>query len=155
MMSRILGGDAGSRMWMRLREHEGLSYGVGCQVSASAFEDVGWFGGFAIVAPKNLSKAKTSLVDEIQNIANGVDDKELQRVKAAWSKELDTYLSDDAVVTALLARQAFHGRTMEFSAQQRTKVNAVTTADVQRVAKQFLVPGKLLLVDAGDVAKSK
>ncbi len=155
MMSRILGGDAGSRMWMRLREHEGLSYGVGCQVAASAFDDVGWFGGFAIVAPQNLSKAKASLVDEIQNIANGVDDKELQRVKAAWSKELDTYLSDDAVVTALLARQAFRGRTMEFSAQQRTKVNAVTTADVQRVAKQFLLPGKLLLVDAGDVAKSK
>ena len=155
MMSRILGGDAGSRMWMRLREHEGLSYGVGCEVSASAFDDFGWFGGFAIVAPQNLAKAKASLLDEIQNIANGVDDKELQRVKTAWSKELDTYLSDDDAVTSLLARQTFRGRTLEYTAQLRAKINAVTTADVQRVAKQFLVTGKLLLVDAGDVAKSK
>ncbi len=155
MMSRILGGDAGSRMWMRLREHEGLSYGVGCQVVASALDDFGWFSGFAIVAPQNLSKAKTSLLDEIQKIANGVDDKELQRVKAAWSKELDTDLSSDDVVTTLLAHQAFRGRTMGYEEQLRTKINAVTTADVQRVAKQFLVPGKLLLVDAGDVAKSK
>src|SRR5262249_22580702 len=58
MMSQVLGGDAGSRAWMRLREKEGLSYGVSTWAYADAFDPVGGFGGFAIVAPQNLAKAK-------------------------------------------------------------------------------------------------
>src|SRR5204863_3149786 len=65
MVGQILGGDTGARIWMRLREAEGLSYGSGAWTEAGTLDDVASFGAYAIVAPQNLAKAKASLLDEI------------------------------------------------------------------------------------------
>ncbi len=155
MASQVLGGDTGSRAWMRLREKEGLSYGVQTWAFAGALDDSGGFGGYAIVAPQNLAKAKASLLEEIQKIVSGpVDDKELQRAKDAWIKEQDTSLSNDNYVVGMLARELYHGRTTDFTKQLRAKIAALTPADVVRVAKKLLDPKRLVIVDAGDQAKA-
>ena len=156
MMSQVLGGDASSRTWMRLREKEGLSYGVATWAYADSFDPVGGFGGYAIVAPQNLAKAKSSLLEEIEKMINGkVTDDELRRAKETWIKEQDTSLSSDSTVVGMLARQTFTGRTMEYSKQLRDKIRAVTPADVARVAKKYLDPKRLVIIDAGDQSKQK
>jgi zinc protease len=156
MLSQVLGGDTGSRAWTRLRENEGLSYGVATWASADADDAVGQLGGYAIVAPQNLAKAKASLLDEIQKIAgNRITDNELKRAKDAWIKDQDTSLSNDNYVVQLLASQTFHGRTTEFTKQLRGKIQAVTVADVERVAKKYLDPKRLTVVDAGDTSKAR
>jgi zinc protease len=156
MLSQVLGGDTGSRLWFRLREHEGLSYGVGTWSYADALDEAGGFGGYAIFAPQNLGKAKTSLREEIAKIATGkVEDKELQHAKDAWIKEQDTNLSDDDYVMQMLSQQLFHGRTAEFTKELRAKIQAVTPADVDRVAHKWFDPKRLVFVDAGDHAKEK
>jgi zinc protease len=156
MLSQVLGGDTGSRAWMRLREHEGLSYGVATWASADAEDAVGTIGGYAIVAPANLSKAKASLLDEIQKMVTGkVTAAELDRAKASWIKEQDTSLSNDNYVVSLWTRALFHGRTTEFTKSLRTKIQALTPADIERVAKKWLDPKRFTVVDAGDSSKSK
>jgi zinc protease len=152
----VLGGDTGSRIWMRLREKEGLSYGAGAWTFGGVLDDAGGFGGYAIVAPQNLAKAKASLLEEINRIVTAkVADDELARAKDGWIKQQDTSLSNDTYVTTMLALQTFRGRTTAESQQLRDKVRAVTTADVERVARRYLQPGKLVIVDAGDQAKAK
>jgi zinc protease len=156
MMSQVLGGDLGSRAWMRLREHEGLSYGVATWAYADAFDGAGGFGGFAIVAPQNLSKAKASLLDEIGKISSGkISAAELQHAKDTWLKEQDTSLSNDGYVTRMLGESLYRGRTAEFAKQLRAKIAALTTGEVERVAQKRLEPKRLVVVDAGDASKAK
>ena len=156
MLSQVLGGDASSRAWMRLREKEGLSYGVATWAFADAFDSVGGFGGYAIVAPQNLAKAKAAMLEEIGKMLTGkVTAEELKRAKDTWIKEQDTGLSDDGFVVQLLSRQSFRGRTNAFTKELRAKVQAVTADDIARVAKRYLDPKRLVIIDAGDLAKQQ
>lgn len=141
---------------MRLRENEGLSYDVATWASADAFDSVGGFGGYAIMAPQNLGKAKASVLEEIGKITTGgVTDEELERAKDTWIREQDTGLSNDGIVTEMLATQAYRDRTTVYMKELRAKIQAVTPADITRVAKKYLDPKRLVIVDAGDVAKER
>ncbi len=154
LIGQALGGDSGSRIWQRVREKEGLSYGAGVWTYAGTLDDVGGFGGYAIVAPQNVAKAKASMLDEIGKMATGaISAEELARAKAAWVKGQDTDLSNDTYVASMLVNQTFYGRTTEFTRDLRAKVAAVTPDDVARVAKKHLHPDKLVVVDAGSPAK--
>jgi zinc protease len=155
MTSQVLGGGAASRAWMRLREHEGLSYGVGTWAYADSIDEVGGFGGYAIVAPQNLAKAKASLFEEFDRMTQApVSDKELQMAKDLWINQQDTSLANDRDLVQRLSQQAFLGRTTAFDKELREKVKAVTPDDIARVAKKHLERGRLIVVDAGDAAKS-
>jgi zinc protease len=155
MVGQVLGGDTGSRLWMRVREKEGLSYGVGAWTSADDEDATGSFGAYAIVAPANMNKAKASILEEINKIAAGdVTEAELARAKDGYAKQEDTNLSNDGYVRGQLGRNAYLGRTMAWHQALRAKVAAVTVADVARVAKKYLDPKKLVVVAAGDLAKA-
>jgi zinc protease len=155
LVGHILGGDASSRLWMRLREKEGLSYGAGAYTQAEAEDDLGSFGAYAIVAPQNLAKAKASMLEEINKIVTGkVAADELARAKESWIKDQDTNLSNDGYVAFLLRRQAYLGRTTAEEKALRQKLQAVTPADLERVARKHLQPSKLVIVDAGDSSKA-
>jgi zinc protease len=150
LVGQALGGDSGSRIWQRLREKEGLSYGSGAWTYAGVLDDTGGFGGHAIVAPQNVAKAKASMLDEIQKMATGtISPEELARAKAAWLKGQDTELSSDTYVASMLANQTYYGRTTEITRSLRAKISAVTVEDFARVAKKYLHPDKLVIVDAG------
>ncbi len=154
LIGQALGGDSGSRIWQRVREKEGLSYGAGVWTYAGTLDDVGGFGGYAIVAPQNVAKAKASMLDEIGKMATGaISAEELARAKAAWVKGQDTDLSNDTYVASMLANQTFYGRTTEFTRGLRAKVAAVTAEDIARVAKKHLHPDKLVVIDAGSPTK--
>ena len=43
----------------------------------------------------------------------------------------------------------------DFTKQLRGKIQGVTSADVERVAKKWLDPKRLTIVDAGDMSKAK
>ncbi|MFT3693145.1 MAG: pitrilysin family protein [Kofleriaceae bacterium] len=152
--NEVLGGYGGSRLWMRVREHEGLSYGVYSFVRVGALDDRSEFMGQAIVAPQNLAKAKASIMDELRKLSAAPPTaSELQKAKDAWQKTVDTDLSDDRYETEMLVRQTEYARTTDFVKQLEQKIRAVTAADVQRVAKKYLDPKRLILIDAGDSSK--
>ena len=111
--NQVLGGDSGARLYMRLRETEGLSYDVHSSVWGGELDDAGGFHGTAIVAPQNLAQAQASFLDEIARLATGADRStaELERAKDAWLKDRDTSLSDDAYVVTLLGGQLYDQRT--------------------------------------------
>jgi zinc protease len=151
ILGQILGGDLGSRLWMRVREAEGLSYGIGASISADAFDPVGAALGRAIVAPQNADRAMASITDEIKKAAAGtVSAEELTRAKAAWSKMLDTDLSNDEFVSETLLEGLHEKRTLMWWKDFRTKVQAVTAEDIARVAKAHIAPDAFVLVKAGD-----
>jgi zinc protease len=154
LLGKILGSDTASRIWMRVREKEGLSYGAGAYMGADSIDEVGETDAQAIVAPQNADKALASILDEYKKAATGaVTAEELARVKGAWTKELDTNLSNDRYVAGLLAEGLFLKRTLAWTNDLRAKINAVTADDIARVAKKYLHPEKLVVIKAGDFSK--
>jgi predicted Zn-dependent peptidase len=75
-------------------------------------------------------------------------------VKDTWNKELDTSLGSDRYVAAMLQRQLYVGRSMDVVRKLRATVQALTAADIARVAKR-LDPARVTVVDAGDQTKAK
>ncbi len=154
--AQLLGGYTGSRLWMRLRETEGLSYGVGVTAHAGSTDDAGGFDGYAIVAPQNLAKAKASLVEEFTNLATKpVPSDELARAVTSWIKQEDTSLSDDAYQLELLVTDLYRDRTPAFERELRAKIQAVTPADITRVARKYYDAKRLTIVDAGTQPEAK
>mgnify|MGYP000816136521 FL=1 len=75
----ILGGGTGlsNRLVDRLRQKEGLSYGVGSRVMLPKFGDRAFWSLFAITAPQNLARAELCAREEIARILkDGVTEKE-------------------------------------------------------------------------------
>jgi zinc protease len=54
----IIGGDEKSRLWVRIREREGLSYGVNSSFRAGQQERYGSFAAVASVKPENAAKVE-------------------------------------------------------------------------------------------------
>jgi zinc protease len=154
IMNQIVGGDLGSRIWMRVREKEGLSYGAGTWFSPDSFDPASALGSYAIVAPQNADRAQASLLDELGKASTTpVTQEELGRAKGVWLKKLDTDLSNDAAVVSMLVGDLETKRTFVWTKELRTKIEAVTAEDVSRVAKKYLRSDRLMVVKAGDFTK--
>ena len=91
MASQIFGGSTGSRLWMRLRERDGFSYGVWGGLYPGDEDPVGNLVMGAILAPQNLAKARAAFAEEITRLRDqGVtaDEVALSRFgTGAWSAE--------------------------------------------------------------------
>ena len=62
------GGFLNSRLAVRIRQKEGISYGVGSNFGASALDESGTFNAFAIYAPQNVAKLEMAFKEEIQKV---------------------------------------------------------------------------------------
>ncbi len=156
VLGQVLGGDNASRVWQRLREKGGLSYGAYAWTFADAQDEVGGVGAEAIVAPQNAAKAKAALVEELAKLATSSFTKaEVEEAKISHLKSEETEWSSDRSVLGTLARGLVIGRTYKHSTELRAKISAVTVADVERVAKKYIHPERLIVIEVGDQAKAK
>ncbi len=155
VLGRVFGEGSGSRVWMRLREREGLSYGAGGWTWAATLDEVGGLTGSAIVAPSNLARARASMVAEVETLASGVvTAAELAAAKASWTRALATNLASDDYVAAVFVEDLFVGRTLEWRRQLDARVQAVTFDELATVARALVKPADLIVVEAGDMAKT-
>ena len=84
----ILGDSPTSRLWERLRQKEGLSYGVGSFFRPNSFEANSRFGVYAIFAPENLDKVRTGFAEEIASaLKDGFTDVEVKNAKEGLMQE--------------------------------------------------------------------
>ncbi|MBL8626769.1 MAG: insulinase family protein [Myxococcales bacterium] len=154
--SQIFGGSTGSRLWMRLRERDGFSYGVWGGIFAGDEDPVGQVVMSAILAPQNLAKARAALVEEVARLRDqGVTDDEVAVARTALREQEDNALADDGNLVGMLRRDRYLGRDLGWRKARRAAIAQVTAADVTRVIQQYLVPDQLVWVEAGDLAKAK
>jgi zinc protease len=156
LASQILAGSTGSRLWMRLREQDGLSYGVWGGLFPGDLDPAGQVMTGAILAPQNLARGKAALLEEIDRaIAAGVTGAELDAARKGWIDQQDNLFADDAALARTLVVDRRLGRDFGWYARQRAALAKVTAGDVGRAFKTYLTPGRLIFVLAGDQAKAK
>ncbi len=154
MVNRVLGGSGTSRLWVRVRETEGLSYGVRSYFTASPLDPRADLTVSAMVNPANMPKLKATIAEEISKLTtDGVSLDELDRAKKAWLDQQTVVRTQDQALAGLLARDLHADRTIRHQADLEQKIRALTPDQVTDAARKYLDPKHLIIVTAGDFTK--
>ncbi len=149
------GGFLNSRLAVRVRQKEGLSYGVGSQFNASSLDKVGTFMVYAIYAPENLSKLDAAIREELQKaISEGFTPEEIQAAKSGWLQSRQVSRAQDAELAGKLSGYQFLNRKLAWDEALEKQVAALTPEQIKAAFQRHLDVSKLSIVKAGDFAKA-
>lgn len=150
----ILGAGAlSSRLGDRIRQKEGLSYGVGSTLSASSLYPRATITLYAIYNPANLDRLTTGIQQEISKVLeSGVTQKELDEARKGYLQRLEVSRTDDGNLSQILEGTLLAGRTMKYFSQQEAAIQELTPEKIRDVMRKHIDPEKFLTVVAGDWA---
>jgi zinc protease len=148
-------GSLSSRLGNRVREKDGLSYGVGTGLQVPAVDDRALFYVYAICNPDNMPKVEQAIREEFDLLLKeGVTAAELDAAKQGFLQSEQVGRTEDNQLAAIISESLDAGRTLKYQADLEASVLKVTPEDVLRVCRKYLDPKKLVIVEAGDFRKS-
>jgi len=152
LMHTILGANASSRLFMNLREHKGYTYGAYSNLDARRL--AGTFRATAEVRTAVTGASLHEFFYELDRIRkDAVSDEEITNAKSYLSGvfpiriETQDGLIDQLVNIKMLDLPDDYLRTY------RDQVNAVSTAEIQAVARKYVTPDDAAIVIVGDAAE--
>jgi zinc protease len=147
------GGFLNSRLATRIRQKEGLSYGVGSSISASPFDKYATFTTFAIYAPQNAEKLEAAFKDEIAKmLKDGFTAEEVAAAKSGFLQSRQVSRAQDAELSRRLSSYLYYDRTLAFDAAFEKQIEALTPQQVVEAMRKYIDPSKITIVKAGDFA---
>jgi zinc protease len=150
------GGFLNSRLATRIRQKDGLSYGVGSQFSAGSLDNIGSFFAYAIYAPENVNKLETAYKEEIQKaVTEGFTAEEVAAAKSGWSQQRTVGRAQDGVVANTLNNYLFINRNYTWDEAFEKKVMELTPEQINAAMKKYITLDKMNIIKAGDFAKAK
>ena len=151
MADYLLGVGTGSRLWKRIRESEGLSYGVGTGMSWSAFEPNSSWQGYAIFAPQNRAKVEASFNDEVaKTLKDGFSAKELSEGINSLLAFRRLNRAQDSYLAPTIRENQFLGRTFAREAEVDSLIGKLTLDQVNAALRKYVKPGDFAAAYAGD-----
>jgi zinc protease len=150
IMADILGGGFRSRLVERVRTKMGNAYDIGAGWNAN-YDHPGWFeisGG-----TKSLSTVETfqAIQEEVDRIRTSeVTEEELKTAKDTALNSLVFAYDTRAKTLARMLTYEYYGYPPDFIEQYQKALEAVTRADVLRVAKEHLNPAAFTTVAVGN-----
>jgi zinc protease len=153
--NQILGGSTlASRLGDRVRQREGLSYGISSGFNASAFDRRAGLTISAICNPQNMDKLERAVREELDLLLReGIKPDELASARQGYLQSRRIMRSNDTTLAGLLASALQEGRTLSHHAELEKKIEALTPEKVMEVLRKHLDPKKLVIVCAGDFEK--
>lgn len=152
----VLGGFAESRLFNRLRQQEGLSYGAYSGFSARAQDKVAALSVLAICAPENAEKAQTVMHEEIDRwLTEPIPEEELAAAKQSWDTSQKNSLANDPVVAGELASGLYLGRTMLFDKHINDRIQALSSEDILKALQSAFKKDGFVRIKAGDLKKAE
>ena len=150
------GGFLNSRLATRIRQKEGLSYGVGSQLSANALDQSGRFTAFAIYAPQNVERLEQAFHEEIgRALQDGFTPEEVAKAKDGYLQSRQVSRAQDRELATTLATRTYQNRTLDYDAELERKVAALTPERIAAAGRRHIDPRKFSVVKAGDFANHK
>jgi zinc protease len=147
------GGSLSSRLGDRVRQQEGLSYGIRSGFNAQNLDERAVEYIYAITNPANVGKLKTAIREEFDRLLkDGVTDQELAAAKQGYLQSQQVSRAEDATLAQTLAENLEAGRTMSYYADLEKTINALTPDQVVATLRKRLDPEKFVTVIAGDLA---
>lgn len=154
LLSVILGGSMSSRLFINLRERNGLAYYV--NTITEAYSDSGYLTTQAGVPASKMEKAIKIILEEYKKISKElVPAKELKRAKDMLQGRvlLQMEASDD--LANWYARQAIYRKNIVTPGEMIRKIKAVTPEQIRDLAKRLFVDKNLNLAIIGNLKADK
>jgi zinc protease len=149
VMSAILGGLFNSRLNRKLREEKGYTYGAG-----AGFDMRRGVGPFAVRLAVNTDVTVPAVQDillELEAMRAGPPaTAELQAARDYLVGVFPLRFETPPAVVAAIAGLLIHDLPMDELDRYRPAVEAVSAADVEKAAREHIVPSKLAIVLVGD-----
>ncbi len=136
VLSTLLGGGMSSRLFQEVREKRGLVYSIYSFVSAH--KDGGSFGVYAGTDPDKINELLPVVAEQLHLVTKSVTAEELNRAKAQLRSSL--FMSQESTMSRaekLAFNQLMYNRIVP-NAEILERIEAVTQADIQRLAAQLL-----------------
>ena len=149
VLNTILGGSFTSRLNTNLRETHGYAYGAG-----SSFDmrlSAGPFFATANVQTDKTSESITEFFKELANIGKPISAEELEKAKNYLALGYPSDFETTQDVASKLSELVIYNLPENTFNEYVTKVQAVTAADVERVAKKYVTPDKFAVIVVGDL----
>ena len=137
LLNTVLGEGMSSRLFLNIRERLGLAYDV--HSFTQKHRDTGLLGVYLGVDPKNAAGAVRAVVAEMNNLCDmELPDEELVRAKEFTKGRLRLELESTNGVAFWLAYQELLMGSIKTIEEEVALVEAVTAADIRRVANEVL-----------------
>ena len=150
------GGSLSSRLGDRVRQAEGLSYGIRSMVRARAKDERVDFVIYAITNPMNRDRLINVIREELDLIVDkGVTEEELAAAKVAYLESTRVSRSNDSTLNADLLGTTFNDRTMEYFSKHEANIESATVENVNAAINKYIDPDRLVMAIAGDFAKTE
>jgi len=152
LATKILGGEGANRLQNVLRSEKGLTYGASADMDA--YKLTGSIIAETDTQTSTTGEALRLTIDEFSRLVREpVGERELSGAQAylAGSFPLSIETADDIALQVL--NLLFFDLDVKELETYRDRINAVTSDDIQRVARQFVKPGRLSIVLVGDASQ--
>ena len=150
--NRILGGGPTGRLFEQLREVKSYTYGAYSNFSAVRIP--GSWSASTDVRSEVTDAALTDLLDLVRQMRDvTVPEKELADTKKALIAGFALSLESPNAILQNYIDRYLYKLPADYWDTYPQRIEAITAADVQRVAKKYWSPDKLQIVAVGDAAK--
>lgn len=144
----LFGGSFSSRLNLNLREEHGYTYG------ANSFFDMrlepGPFTAFAGVQTDKTAESLKEFFNEFEAIQKPVGAEELDRARRYEALGLPSGFESTGDISRRLEELLVYNLPDDFFARYVSNIEAVTAADVQRIARTYLAANRMAVVVVGD-----
>ena len=150
VMNEIFAGGFGSRLFQNVRTKLGLAYSVGGSYGAS-YDHPGVFEVSASTKSASTVAAAQAMLDEIGRLKTVPPTAD--ELRKAKEEQLNSFIfrydSPDKTLNEQVTL-AFFGYPKDFLEKYKTGIEAVTAADVSRVANKYIDASKLAILVVGN-----
>ena len=151
LMHTVLGANASSRLFMNLREEKGYTYGA--YTNLDARRTAGTFRATAEVRTPVTGDSLKEFFYELDRIRTDlVSEKEINDAKSYLTGVFPIRLETQEGLTDQLVQIKMLNLPNDYLQHYRDRVQAVTVAEIQRVASKYVKPDEAAVIVVGDGA---
>ncbi|MEA5445289.1 pitrilysin family protein [Gammaproteobacteria bacterium AB-CW1] len=151
----IGGGFLSSRLAERIRNQEGISYGVGSAFQAHPREDSGQFLNFAFYAPENRDRLLSVLREELDKVVeDGFTEDELEAGRDGWLQNRQVSRGSDSELAGTINSNLAAGRDMLREGELDAAIRALDVDTLNEAVRRHFKPERMTIVIAGDFEDS-
>ena len=148
VLNTILGGSFTSRLNNNLRETHAYTYGANSRFDMR--RQAGPFAAGAEIVTAKTDSALVQFMKELAAIRDTIPTTELEKAKQYLQLQLPGDFETTGDIASQLVPVVVYGLPLDYYNGYVQSIGAITQADVQRVARQYLDPAKMAVVIVGD-----
>jgi len=149
LLNIILGEGMSSRLFTEIRDKLGLAYSIGSYVDH--FSDTGSIIISAGVEIRNLQVAIKAILEQLSQLKETIPESELVKAKEFSKGRLLLRMEDSRSVVGWMGGQEILTRRILSIDEVVSIIDAITTEELQRLARELLVGSQLRLAVVGPV----